>query len=347
MSKNVLVLGPSKKTRGGITSVINAYKSSVLWNRWRCIWIETYVDKNAFCKILYFLKGLLVYTVHIPNAKIVHVHFSGKVSLMRKSVFVLFAKIFSVPIVSHLHAFSLENTIHGKYSWLYDKIFRSSDVVIVLSNYWKKEIMATFCELNNIRVIHNPCVAVKDDKLNEENIILYAGTLNSRKGYPDLIDAFSRIADLFPDWKIIFAGNGELEKGKALARKFGVENQVIFIGWVNGNEKSNIFKKAKIFCLPSYAEGFPMAILDAWSYRLPIITTPVGGLQDILISDKNSLVFEPGDKERLSKHIKRLIIDEKLRKDLSRESERLSKNEFNLSKIVDEIDKIYKNVIGI
>lgn len=346
MNKSVLVLGPSKKTRGGITSVINAYKSSDVWDRWHCFWIETYSDENSFFKVIYFLKGFFVYALNLRKAKIVHVHFSGKVSLMRKSVFIFFAKLFSIPIISHLHAFSVKNTIQGKHKWLYEKIFRSSDVVIVLSDYWKKEIKATFDNLNNVRVIHNPCMIVDNNIINKHNIILYAGTLNSRKGYADLIYAFSKISSLFPDWKIIFAGNGEIANAKELSKRLGISRQVIFPGWVNGDEKSNIFKKADIFCLPSYAEGFPMAILDAWSYKLPVITTPVGGLKDILKNGINSLVFEPGDKEQLTENIKRLIIDKKLREDLSIESEKLSKNEFSLSKIIFEIDKVYKYVLN-
>ena len=82
--------------------------------------------------------------------------------------------------------------------------------------------------------------------IQRENYILYAGILSDRKGYNRLIEAFSKIAAKYPDWKIKFAGNGEIEKGKSLAVKFGIEQQTEFLGWIAGNTKESIFQHASI-----------------------------------------------------------------------------------------------------
>lgn len=78
----------------------------------------------------------------------------------------------------------------------------------------------------------------------------------------------------------------------------------MFLGWVSGEAKDNAFKEAMIFCLPSYAEGFPMSVLDAWSYGLPVITTPVGGIPDVAQDGVNMLLFNPGDIDMLAKQMK-------------------------------------------
>jgi len=178
----------------------------------------------------------------------------------------------------------------------------------------------------------------------KENIILYAGTINERKGYSDLIRAFARIALKFTDWKVVFAGNGEIEEGEALAKELGIERQIEFAGWVSGGKKDNLFRKASIFCLPSYAEGFPMAVLDAWAYGLPVITTPVGGIPDVAEDGVNMLLFTPGDVVRLSQQLEKLICDPELREKISVHSRDFAMNKFNISTINKQLADIYTRI---
>ena len=110
-----------------------------------------------------------------------------------------------------------------------------------------------------------------------------------------MINAFSKIDSKFSNWKLVFAGNGEIQEAEKLALDLKINDKVEFLGWVSLDKKSSIFQRSKIFCLPSYAEGFPMAVLDAWSYALPIVSTPVGGIPDVAIHKENMMLFEPGN----------------------------------------------------
>lgn len=180
--------------------------------------------------------------------------------------------------------------------------------------------------------------------ITNENIILYAGTVNERKGYADLIKAIAKIAKSFPDWKVVFAGNGEIERGQSLAKELGIESQIEFAGWVSGSEKDALFRKASIFCLPSYAEGFPMAVLDAWAYGLPVIATPVGGIPDVAIDGENMLLFTPGDINELAENICKLITDTNLRGKIANASTEFAKSKFNVSTINRQLGKIYESL---
>lgn len=180
----------------------------------------------------------------------------------------------------------------------------------------------------------------------DEKIILYAGTINERKGYSDLIKAFAKIASKHPEWKVVFAGNGEIEKGEQLARQLDIANQVVFEGWVSGTPKDNLFRKASIFCLPSYAEGFPMAVLDAWAYGLPVITTPVGGIPDVAVDGENMLLFNPGDIDKLAEDIDRLITDNVLRHKICEASIEFAKDKFNVNTINKQLGKIYDSLLS-
>ena len=199
---------------------------------------------------------------------------------------------------------------------------------------------------DKVKVIYNPCTTEISEKIYEKKKqILYAGTVNTRKGYADMIKAFSRIALKYPDWKIVFAGNGEIEQGMSLAKELGIEGQTVFLGWVNGDDKDKAFKESAIFCLPSYAEGFPMGVLDAWAYGLSVITTPVGGIPDIAIDGKNLLLFNPGDINELSEQMSRMISNENLRDSIAKESIRLSETTFNLKSVNEQVGILYNQML--
>ena len=347
MSKRVLVVATSKKTRGGITAVISAHRTADFWNKWHCYWIETHIDKTVLFKIYYFIKSFITYSFLLPNAALVHCHLSGPISVKRKYPFLILAKILKKPIIIHFHAFSSDSTINPNFKGLYKKVFLLADKVIVLSNNWRKGLIdSKITEKHKIEVIYNPCTPINfSSKYKKQNFILYAGTLNKRKGYSNLIRAFSNISVSNPDWKLVFLGNGEIELAQKIVETLNCKDKVIFKGWVTGEEKHKSFSESSIFCLPSYAEGFPMAILDAWAYGLPVITTPVGGIPDIAVDCENMLLFNPNKTRELSEKLEILIKDSLLRGKLSKASLNFSKNKFSINVIGEQLNILYGNVI--
>ena len=348
MRKKVLVLATSINTKGGISSVIKAYQHSKIWNDWNCYWIATHIDKSQIAKITTYIQSIFKFLLNINSYSIVHIHFSEPATAMRKLLFVKLSKLFEKKIIIHFHSFSIDSTINGKYENLYKKIFFASDKIIVLSEQWEKWLIEKWPTLKSkIEVVYNPCQTIdpKNLEFKKSKVIIYAGALNARKGYIDLINAFSKIANKYPDWQLHLAGNGELEKAESLITELNLKNQIVLKGWISGEDKEKFFKTASIFCLPSYAEGFPMAVLDAWSYGIPVITTPVGGLPDILIDKKNALIFNPSDTETLSKILDELIGDEKLQADLGIASLDMSRGQFNLENITTKVDHIYQNLM--
>ena len=99
-----------------------------------------------------------------------------------------------------------------------------------------------------------------------------------------------------------------------------------------------------IFCLPSYAEGFPMAILDAYAYGLPVISTKCGRIDLVLENNKDILFFEMGNKISLSKKMKLLMNDKELREEIGVNGFQFSKNNFDLEVVVRELKMLYKKI---
>ena len=87
-----------------------------------------------------------------------------------------------------------------------------------------------------------------------------------------------------------------------------------------------------------------MAVLDAWAYGLPVITTPVGGLTDVLKHRENALTFQPGNIEQLAKLLGKLMESDALRTKLAKSSKQLTHTIFTIKSISNELSNLYENI---
>lgn len=339
----VLVVSTSRKTRGGITAVLKLYEQSTMWKNYRCRWIGTHRDGNSLRKMWYMVKGAIMYVLLLPFYDIVHFHISLETTVVRKYPLFRLAKCLGKKTIIHLHCGS---QIDGIWNNRYQYMFNHCDCGIVLSESIKHKVEEYIGRTDKIKVVYNPCPIITNKTMyDKRDVILFSGTLYEGKGYRDLIKAFAFVANKYPDWKIVLAGNGETEIAKAMAVQLGIEQQVELLGWIRGEDKHRVFSEAKALCLPSYAEGFPMAVLDAWAYGLPVITTPVGGVADIGVDGVNMLLFKPGDVDALANQLERIITNKGLRLLLSKQSERTAEEKFNINVIANQVSRIYDSLL--
>ncbi len=340
----VLVIATSRKTRGGITSVIKAHQTGEQWQKFHCKWIETHRNGNPIRKLWYLFSAILQYLFLLPFYDIVHIHIATTQSAKRKQLFFYPAKWMKKKIIFHFHP-SNEKFLFEPYNQkLYKKLFSQADLILVLSEQWKKWLEESLGITEHVEVLYNPCPKVNRREDIRENNILFAGTIIPRKGYGDLIKAFAKIAKKYPNWKVIFAGNGEIENAKKIASEYGISNQIVFPGWINGKKKEETFQKASIYCLASDGEGFPMGVLDAWAYGIPCVVTPVGGIPDIIRDEVNGLIFPVGDIDTLASKLEKLITNKDLRTKIVKETDKYVNNEFNVSFINQKLGQLYSNL---
>lgn len=341
--KQILVIATSKHTHGGITSVIKLHQRGSFWQDYNMCWIETHSDKNNLYKIIYFIRSFFQYLIFLPQAKLVHIHTSFPPSLIRKLFYFFPAKILHKKTIIHLHC-SPEVILQSKLRKIYCSVLENCDTSIVLSNKIKSCLIKKFQIKNSIIVVENP-ISIPNKPLVKQNIILYAGILNKHKGYSLLIHAFSKIANKFPDWSVIFAGNGEIDKAKLLAKKLGCSNQIKFEGWVSGAAKDKLFTDASIFCLPSFGEGLPMSVLEAWSYNIAVLCTPVGGLPDVVNDKQNALYITVGSSDDIAEKLTFLIEHEEERIRIANAGYECVKNRFDVNVINKQVESIYKKLL--
>ncbi|MDB5676835.1 MAG: hypothetical protein JWM65_3817 [Sphingomonas bacterium] len=112
--------------------------------------------------------------------------------------------------------------------------------------------------------------------------LLFVGRLHPKKGLAELIAAWALLPPAIrAAWRLAIAGWDEIGLLAALetqVRALGLSDEIAFVGQVFGADKDAAFRAAAAFILPSYSEGLPMTVLEAWSYGLPVLMTPACNL---------------------------------------------------------------------
>jgi glycosyltransferase involved in cell wall biosynthesis len=116
-------------------------------------------------------------------------------------------------------------------------------------------------------------------------------------------------------------------------------------GWVSGLTKIDIFARADIFVLPSYAEGMPISILEAMASSIPVIATKVGGIPDLITEGQEGYLLDPGDVEGLARAISTLACSHKTRKDMARNGLQKARHLYDVSTGVHMLQSLYEGML--
>lgn len=314
LSTKVLTIGCQwKKPKGGIAVVLNSY--SRIFPKFNIIVNSN--GKNAIANLLQLLYSLVVTTFRLTfcrSTKIVHIHTASYNSFKRSALFISLAKFLKRKVVIHIHGGGFKEYYEKNTSFVHKNLLKC-DTIIALTEYWKKFFEGLGFE--NVIVVPNivDSPTIQERKCNDgKTHILYLGLITKAKGIFDLIDTiYEHKEDLKGNIVLHIGGNGETETIKKMIDDYLLQDIVIYEGWVSGNKKVELLNNTDVFILPSYTEGLPISILEAMSYSLPVISTPVGGIPEVVRDGENGFLIKPGDKDALFNAIVRLANDEELR----------------------------------
>jgi glycosyltransferase involved in cell wall biosynthesis len=132
---------------------------------------------------------------------------------------------------------------------------------------------------------------------------------------------------------------------KQLLKDYQIEDMVEVLGWINVHEKEELLRKADMLVLPSYHEGLPMAILEAMNFSLPVISTYVGGIPELIQHGENGYLIEPGDIEGLTKSLEILIHDQNTIVTMGEKNRTLIHNQFDINMLMKELSHMYQRLI--
>ncbi len=159
---------------------------------------------------------------------------------------------------------------------------------------------------------------IKKYNLKGNKTLLSITRLTPEKGTKYAILALGEIKKDIPNTKLIILGKGpEEEDLKNLARKLNIEKDVILLGHLRFNEMPKYYNTADVYVQPSLSEGLGLAPGEAMACKKPVVATNVGGIPDIVIDGKTGLLVKPRDHIAIAEAVKRMLMDEKLAKNLS------------------------------
>ncbi|MEM9254986.1 MAG: glycosyltransferase family 4 protein [Pseudomonadota bacterium] len=326
-----MVVTLSTQAKGGITTVVQTYIDVGLYNRYDHRWIQTHDDFSAPRKTWLFFRSILLLLPLLPKKPILHLHVASHASFVRKYCYLKLGKLFGCKVILHLHGSEFRE-FYAQASRAVKKCveatFDLSDRVVVLSESWK-QVVEDISTNRRVVVINNfvkPVNVEKRDHDADTVTILFMGKLGNRKGTYDLLDAIRDSGESLSGYELLLCGDGELDKVKRKIREYRLQECVRVAGWIGPDKKDKYYASADVFVLPSHNEGLPMSILEAMSAQLAIITTPVGGIPEVIDSGRNGLLVDAGDVESLADALVRVCTDSELRSRLAKSA----KGDFDL-----------------
>jgi glycosyltransferase involved in cell wall biosynthesis len=155
-----------------------------------------------------------------------------------------------------------------------------------------------------------------------------------------------RLAALHPDIVFAIAGSGpERDRIAALASELGVDSRLRLLGAIL--DRGSFYHALDAFILPSLYEGLPMAILEAMSSGVPVISSRLEGISAVITDEKEGLLAQPGDVADFSRQLRRLKESPELGGQLAQAARTKALNQFSASVTARRIESIYRQELGI
>lgn len=185
----------------------------------------------------------------------------------------------------------------------------------------------------------------------DAKILLYLGRLHPKKGLEELIRGWhkaSKQSQLARDWHLVIAGWGQSayeDELKRVVNALQMTGGVHFVGPQFGDDKCQTYKLADAFILPSFSEGLPMVILEAWAYGLPVLMTPQCNLPEGFASEA-ALKIDP-DAASVALGLENIFaLSEQDRGRMGFRGQQLVEQRFNWSSIAEQMLDVYQWVLG-
>lgn len=149
----------------------------------------------------------------------------------------------------------------------------------------------------------------------EELRILYVGTLLGRKGQPVLLEALAGLRRRNIAAHVTLVGGGpERDALEALAQRLGIADHVTFTGGLGHDDVREQYNRSDVFCLPSFAEGQPVVLMEAMAARLPVVSTWIAGISELVEDGVSGFLTHAGRADELEDVLARLAADPDMRR---------------------------------
>lgn len=277
---------------------------------------------------------------------VVHFHAEGPCAMIP------IIKFFSNKrIIATIHGLDWQRAKWGRFATKYIKFgekmaAKYADEIIVLSENVKKYFLETYNRETNFipNGVNKP--ELKESKiikekynLNKDNYILFLGRIVPEKGIRYLIDAYK---ELKTDKKLVIAGGASDTSAyyQELLEKSKEYKNIIFTGFIQGEELEELYSNAYIYVLPSDLEGMPLSLLEAMSYKNCCLTSDIEECKTVM--EDKGITFKKSDVNDLKDKLQYLLNDENIVNKYKKDSQDYVLEKYNWDDVVNKTIKLYK-----
>lgn len=299
------------------------------------------------------LPAVLYLAKEKPNLFFSPTHYGPRFSPVKKIV-----TIFDLAYL-HFPQMFKKKDLYKLTNWTKQSI-ESAKHIITISNFSKKDILKTYRVANKQITVAYPGYKsevfhpIKDiqeiEKVKEKyhiigDYLIYVGTIQPRKNLIKLIEAFVKIDSL----KLVIVGKtvGEGRQGWLFEetvnkpKELGIENKVIFTGFVPDKDLGFLVNGSTAFILPSLYEGFGIPVIDAMACGVPVLVSNVASLPEVV--GGAGLMFDPNSADQIEQAIRTIYADKKLRVKKSKEGLKQAAK-FSWTKMAKSVLKVFEEV---
>jgi len=367
-----MVVGPTKPPSGGISTVLNDMLASSLRNKIDVVLLDnskrTSIDRTLMqgIKSQWGIIREFIAMIRKEKPDLVHIHSGGTLDFYRKSIDVLLARLLRTKVVFHnkggdFNLFVENRSFLGR---MYVKfVLRRCSRVMVLSQWWK-DFHSKLISSDRISILYNGVNAVPYERKmhrsrarhmlgipRDKVMFLLMGVKGKRKGAYDIVEAAPLIKRMDKSALMVLVGpdedvaRGATDELIELRRERDVEDVVDMRGEADEKARHLYYAAADCFLLPSYAENSPVAIIEAMAAKLPVISTTIGAIPEMVEHGKTGLLIEPGRPGEIAEAIVKLTKDPHLCKEMGLAGFKKFHRMFDMERaFVQTIWGIYKDV---
>lgn len=273
---------------------------------------------------------------------------------------------YQLPMIATVHATEhgrhggiftdISRTIHEQEYWLTYEAWR----VIVCSEFMKGQVHSIFnCPVDKIDVIFNGVNREKfafewteEERLawrrklarDDEKIVMYVGRFVREKGIQVLLNAASAVLAEEPNTKFVIVGGGQRTQMESFIRWAGLEDKVLFTGFMANRSLLNLYRSADVAVFPSLYEPFGIVALEGMAAGAAVVSSDAGGLQEVVLNDVTGTTSYAGDPGSLAWAILRALGDPKRTDRLRSNATARLATDFDWEVIAEQTHRVYERV---
>lgn len=269
--------------------------------------------RGTLYQLFYFLEaGIVAYQINKQQIQHLHNHFpdsSGTVAML----------------AAELGGFTFSFTMHGPYiffeplRWRLDEKLKRALFVCCISHFCRSQgmIFAPMEQWNRMHIVHCGVDPALFEQVSHDQVgsrLLYTGRLAAVKGLPILLESLALLKTNHPNVLLTVVGDGtDRQSLEQMTAQLGLTENVNFVGYQSQAKVRQYMQETDVFVLPSFAEGVPVSLMEALAAGVPVVTTQIAGVGELVENGTSGYLVPPGNVQLLADRIATLLVNPEVR----------------------------------